>query len=55
MLGPIWLVCRSRRRSSSVFPDSCVVLSAVLMNGSDVTLDEAVRPREVGDEVMWSM
>ena len=31
MLGPIGIEHRSRRRSSSVLPDSCVILSMVLM------------------------
>ena len=31
MFGSIRVECRSRRRSSIVLPDSCAVLSVVLM------------------------
>ena len=54
MLGPIRVDHRSRRRSSIVFFDSCMVLSMVLMvltHLSMIPLDLG----KLGDQVMWSM
>ena len=54
MLGQIRVECRSRRRSPSVFLDSCVVLSMVLT----VLTWHYMKLLDLGkwgDEVMWSM
>ena len=45
MLGPIRVNHRSRRRSLIVFLDSCMVMSS--LQGSDLSLNEPIRPREV--------
>ena len=48
MLGPIGVECRSRRRSSSVLPDSCVVLSMALM----VLTWCSMKPLDLGSGLM---
>ena len=54
MLGPIKVKCRSRRRSSSVLHDSCMVLSMVLMVLTS-HLMKLLDLAKWGNEVMWSM
>ena len=54
MLGLMGVYCRSMRRSSSIFLDSCEVLSVVLR----VLTSHSVNPFDLGkwgDEVTWSM
>ena len=51
MLGPMGVDCRSRRRSSSNLPASCIVLycTCIGLYGSNLALNEPIRPGEVGE------